>query len=831
MSFFSMNEIRALGKDEFKALKKKADGGDSEAQFKIALSLLYGQQGQYDPQSCMTYLEKAAASGDPVPLLFMGFQYEHALGVTKSYTDAVNCYAKAYSLLNKESVSDTNFSQEKAKTEMSRQYPKLVEQVNSILEIKNFCTFKKGEFVFPWISETRTEVAKKLPQLSKDIAEFGTMYKAATTDLTNDDQGVWAYRYQDTLLMPLEVMKAVAARDYLEQKLFEFGYYSLPQDRYFNEAIGRCLIDDDDAYDNDFIIGGLLMMSGHDKSPLWQYRTALWYEYCVNSLEPKAAAYWYSQIQSKLDPAVKGLERLKNGVAFRMLDDVKYGSSEDCLRLAACSMKNPQVAISWHIEGALRGEMTSLRRLSNAGIASNKEKSVLDSKKNQESTPFYKVMEKESSDDKKVETKWSEMIDASVEHFKFLQACKEKIEIIEERLKDHSTDAVDDLYEQVVKQVNEMKDSVKANGVPLWKRPFVIGDPVGVFLEQLDKSKEMASSIKNTLHDAPNELQKLQESYKKLLKVKEVSDKQINEKKNLDKKLNALCNDIKGTSRDLDLILEELKGTSTTLSVDMDWKRFGKTVLAALFVLFMWVLWIPSYLADHQYSEKQEKAYQEWSSSSEGEESQSKNADIVNNADDVASGLSVKEKAEKIFDYVYSPDSKGLMKVEKNEKKGFIDSNGKVVVPPVYDYISSWDSDGWAKVENNSKKGFIATDGNTVKEVLPPVYDYISSWDSDGWAKVEIDNKKGFIVKNGNAVKEVLSPVYDFISSWDSDGWAKVEIDSKKGFIVKNGNTVKEIVPPIYDYIYSFSGGLAKVEKDGKTGYINREGKLVQPLE
>ena len=810
MSFFSMNEIRALGKDELKALKKKADGGDSDAQLKMALCLLYGQQGQYDPQSSITYLEKAAASGDAVPLLLMGFQYEHALGVTKNYTDAVNCYAKAYSLLNKESASDTKVSQEKAMTEMSRQYPKLVEQVNSILEIKNFCTFKKGEFVFPWVGETRSEVAKKLPQLSKAVAEFGLLYKAAITDLTADDQGIWAYRYQDTLLMPLEVMKAVAARDYLEQKLLEFDYACLPQDRYFNEAIGRCLIDDDDAYDNDFIIGGLLMMSGHDKSPVWQYRTALWYEYCDNSLEPKTAAYWYSLIQSKLDPAVKGLERLKNGVAYRVLDDVKFGSSEECHRLAVRSMKNPQAAISWHIECALRGETNSLRRLSSAGIGSNKEKSVLDLKKNQESTPFYKVMQQESSDDKKVEAKWNEMLDASVEYFKFLQACKEKIEIIEERLKDHSTDAVDDLYEQVVKRVSEMKNSIKTAGVPLWKRPFVIGDPVGVFSKRLDKSKKLASSVKKTLHDAPKELQTLKESYETLLKVKEISDKQKDEKKNLDKKLNTLCNDINGASRDLNLILEELKDTSTTLSVDMDWKRFGKAALGALATLIICIMLIFSCVGSCQGEKETEEESQEWTSSSETEEGeiQSYAADIENTADeikkeiereanaikdqlnDVESDLSVRDKAKKIYDYVYSADKNGLMKVEKDGKKGFIDGEGKVVVAPIYDYISSWSSDGLAKVEKDGKKGFI-----------------------DGKGKV------------------VVAPIYDYVSSWNSDGWAKVEKDGKKGFIAKKGNSIKEIVPPIYDYIYSFSGGLAKVEKDGKTGYINKEGKLVQPLE
>lgn len=171
------------------------------------------------------------------------------------------------------------------------------------------------------------------------------------------------------------------------------------------------------------------------------------------------------------------------------------------------------------------------------------------------------------------------------------------------------------------------------------------------------------------------------------------------------------------------------------------------------------------------------------------------------------------------YDYVYS-ESNGLRKVEKNGKKGFVDSRGREVVAPIYDYIYS-PSDGLYKVEKDGKKGYIRKDGTVFIAIK---YDYIYS-KSDGVYKVEAEGKKGFV--DARTGKELCPPKYDYIYSKSNDLY-KVELNGKKGFI---NARFQEIVPPKYDYIYSFSGGLAKVEQNGKVGYINKEGKLVQPLE
>ncbi len=133
--------------------------------------------------------------------------------------------------------------------------------------------------------------------------------------------------------MPLEVMKTLAARDYLEQYFGDNGFLYIPADPYFNNALGRCLIDDEDVHDNDLIISGLLQMAGHDNDPLWQYRVGLWYEFCDDNLEPKTAAFWYEKAKKDLPAAKAAVERVQSSLHYRILINPKEGTAKDCQTL------------------------------------------------------------------------------------------------------------------------------------------------------------------------------------------------------------------------------------------------------------------------------------------------------------------------------------------------------------------------------------------------------------------------------------------------------------------------------------------------------------------
>ena len=240
---------------------------------------------------------------------------------------------------------------------------------------------------------------------------------------------------------------------------------------------------------------------------------------------------------------------------------------------------------------------------------------------------------------------------------------------------------------------------------------------------------------------------------------------------------------------------------------------------------------------------------------------------------DVQNGLDISEmeslkrikllasKINKKYDCLYS-FHEGLAHVKLDGKWGFIDTNGKEIIPCKYDGVESF-HEGLAYVTLNGKYGFIDTKG---KEVIPCRYDDAYSY-SEGLASVGFNGKWGYIDTKG---KEVIPCKYDWggifheglafvaikgglnlfkcffgskfgvintkgelivpgkwkgISSF-SMGLARVELNQKWGFIDTKG---KEIIPYKYDYADEFFEGLAVVRLNGKWGFIDTKGKEVIP--
>lgn len=164
----------------------------------------------------------------------------------------------------------------------------------------------------------------------------------------------------------------------------------------------------------------------------------------------------------------------------------------------------------------------------------------------------------------------------------------------------------------------------------------------------------------------------------------------------------------------------------------------------------------------------------------------------------------------RLKDYRYvSGFSEGFAQVTKDGKYGFVDKNGKDVVPPIYDDVQDF-NEGFAQVAKDGKYGFVDQTG---KEVVPLIYDSVDSF-SDGLARVEKDGKRNYIDKTG---KEVVPSEYDLGWGEFSEGFADVRKGKKYGYIDKNGN---EAVPMIYDEAKEFSEGLAWVRQGKKWGIL-----------
>lgn len=158
-------------------------------------------------------------------------------------------------------------------------------------------------------------------------------------------------------------------------------------------------------------------------------------------------------------------------------------------------------------------------------------------------------------------------------------------------------------------------------------------------------------------------------------------------------------------------------------------------------------------------------------------------------------------------------------------KAGFVNSNGKLVIPAIYDGVSTgFKNKKEALVRKNLKWGVINRKGKTI---IPFKYDYIIKI-RQGYI-ITIKEKQGVIDSKNN----ILVPaMYQSISNvcYNNKNYI-VRLNNKFGII----NSKNEIILPIeYDRFESnicFSEGLLKVKKNNLYGFINYEGNVIIPIQ
>lgn len=353
-----------ISAEELSDLAEQASVGDSEAQTKYLLSKIYGAE----PATKVTLegvVVDACGTDNLMALLFAGYIYSHGLGTAKNYSKAVEYFTKAYDLKYGISASGSKRSESaaKAKTELEKKYPSIVKSISRAVSFVE--------------DQSLAKLYKDLPALSKDAGEIGNLLEAAVSGMSETDTALWEYRYHDTVLVPVEILKTLAAFNEFNQFLEDSNLAAAKPDTYFFETILRCIIDDDDIDDNDYIISGLLMMAGHDNSPLWQYRVGLWYENSERNLEPDTALVWYEKAKKELPAAKAAHARVKASENYKILQDKENGTAKLCRDLYNYTSINPQNSISWLIECALRGDESAMSRLEQKHISPERGGSVL----------------------------------------------------------------------------------------------------------------------------------------------------------------------------------------------------------------------------------------------------------------------------------------------------------------------------------------------------------------------------------------------------------------------------------------------------------------------
>lgn len=153
-----------------------------------------------------------------------------------------------------------------------------------------------------------------------------------------------------------------------------------------------------------------------------------------------------------------------------------------------------------------------------------------------------------------------------------------------------------------------------------------------------------------------------------------------------------------------------------------------------------------------------------------------------------------------------------------DEKWGYANSRGEIVIPPTFTYASEFTSNGLARVMVGQKSGYINKSG---KLVIPAKYDYAEDFARNGLARVSEGGKFGYINAAGDVAIKIQ---FDGANSFGPNGLAAAMQGLRMGYIDEKG---KFVIPPVYLFAAKFSEiGLARVQlENGKWAFIDRNGK------
>jgi len=154
---------------------------------------------------------------------------------------------------------------------------------------------------------------------------------------------------------------------------------------------------------------------------------------------------------------------------------------------------------------------------------------------------------------------------------------------------------------------------------------------------------------------------------------------------------------------------------------------------------------------------------------------------------------------------------------DNNNKHGFINLNGSVVIPSQFDNVKRF-SEGLAAVYNGKKWGFVDSHGKMkilfnfenvqrFSQKIAPAKDNLGQW--------------GYINKSGNWI---ISPSFKLAFPF-VNGIATVRVDNPsgenpyRGFINKDGSFYYD---PVFEDVFQFQKGLAQVKLFGHWGFISK---------
>jgi len=160
-----------------------------------------------------------------------------------------------------------------------------------------------------------------------------------------------------------------------------------------------------------------------------------------------------------------------------------------------------------------------------------------------------------------------------------------------------------------------------------------------------------------------------------------------------------------------------------------------------------------------------------------------------------------------------------LLPVRKDDRHGFIDLDGNIVIPLQFDYARPF-AEGLAAVSRDRLFGFIDRTG---KLAIPFRFDY-AAWFQEGVAAVRVGELWGFVRPDG---QYAVAPIFKQVDPKFMERLAGVKIGERWGFIDQAGTLV---IPARFESVSGFYKNRALVVLDGRSASINRDGRVLAPV-
>lgn len=156
-----------------------------------------------------------------------------------------------------------------------------------------------------------------------------------------------------------------------------------------------------------------------------------------------------------------------------------------------------------------------------------------------------------------------------------------------------------------------------------------------------------------------------------------------------------------------------------------------------------------------------------------------------------------------------------LLPIKIKNLWGYINLEGKLIIPPTY-AVAGFFSEDMAAVVHNDKFGFIS---KANKFIVEPIYDEVTDFNY-GRSVIEKDGKFGMIDRNGYSIFE---PIFEELGTV-SEGKVIARKDSLYGYYSKNRIS---LIPERFEEAESFENQQAHVRIQGKEAIIDSVGSFV----